>query len=409
MKVLTISDCPSPLVRSGLSRVHRHVIDACLEKGYDVLAGSWFCDPSVHRYKDVSLLSLRKDTNKSLVDLYEVIKEHSPEIIITMGDYWDFLYMKALKMKFPNKFRWVPYLTVDTEPINEKMADLFSYMDEVLVPTKWGVEVVKKHNNNVRYVPYGVDENFFRFSEEKRKKTRKNKELDGFFRIISVANNSERKHLPETLRTIAKFSENKKNVKAYIHTNIGSNFGYDLRLLRGRHKLNQIVEFAHDQTTVLNGCDDDQLNMEYNCSDVFLATSSNEGFCLPALEAMKCGLPVVAGDHTAFKDLIKRGVGYRYRAIPTTHVLESLKYVPDCEDAAKKLNVIYDKWCSKGLRETELKCVKFAEKFTWTKTKENIKKILNSNKKRILIPTETLVGDSTIAEVKHVGTYKSTI
>jgi glycosyltransferase involved in cell wall biosynthesis len=392
MKVLTISDCPSPLVRSGLSRVHRHVIDACLEEGHEVIAGSWFCDPINHSYKDIELLPLRKDTKKSLIDVYEIIRRYKPELIITCGDYWDFLYMKALKMKLPNSFRWVPYLTVDTEPINEKLADLFSYMDDIMIPTEWGINVVNKYNKNTYYVPYGVDSQFFRFEENKIKKYRKNKELKGIFRIIVVANNSERKHLPEALKIIGDFSKDKGNVKAYMHTNIGSHYGYDLRILRSRYGLNQIVDFAPDHTTVLNGCDDDQLNIEYNCSDVFLSTASNEGFCLPAIEAMNCGLPVIAGDHTAFKELVSDKTGCLYRTVPVTGMLESIKHVPDCEDAVRKLDNVYRQWEENKLRDYKKNCIEFAHKFIWEKTKESIKKIITNNHKRILVPTEILIG-----------------
>ena len=107
MKVLTISDCPSPLVRSGLSRVHRKVIDACLDANYKVIAGSWFCDPNKHFYRSVNIIPLRKDTKKSLIDIYEVIRQYEPDVVVTIGDYWDFIYMKALKIKMPNKFRWI--------------------------------------------------------------------------------------------------------------------------------------------------------------------------------------------------------------------------------------------------------------------------------------------------------------
>lgn len=391
MRILTISDCPSPLVRSGLSRVHRHVIDACLECGHQIYSGAWFCDPKLHKYKTAKIYPLRKDIRKSLIDIYEIMAECKPEIVITCGDYWDFLYMKALKIKNTN-FRWIAYLTVDTEPINEKLSDLFSYMDEVLVPSEWGCEVTKKYNKNVHHVPYGVDDAFYRMEKEKIEKHRKNKELNDIFRIIVVATNSERKHLPEALLAISKFANGKKDVKAYIHTNIGSNFGYDLRLLRSRYKLDDIVEFAPDQTTVLNGCDDSVLNIEYNCSNVFLSTSSNEGFCLPAIEAMSCGLPIIAGNHTSFKELIPSEVGMLYKTIPIIGMLESLKFVPDNADAAEKLEKMYGRWKENGLEGYKVKCAEFAKKFKWEKTKEGIKKFLNNKNRRILIPTETLIG-----------------
>lgn len=53
--------------------------------------------------------------------------------------------------------------------------------------------------------------------------------------------------------------------------------------------------------------DDNQLNELYNLVDVYVQPSLDEGFCLPLMEAMKTGLPVVASDIPIFKE-VGRGV-----------------------------------------------------------------------------------------------------
>lgn len=44
----------------------------------------------------------------------------------------------------------------------------------------------------------------------------------------------------------------------------------------------------------------------YNVCDVFLFTSRYEGFGLPVLEAMRCGAPVIGGNHSSIREIIHR-------------------------------------------------------------------------------------------------------
>ena len=48
-----------------------------------------------------------------------------------------------------------------------------------------------------------------------------------------------------------------------------------------------------------------ELNLLYNSADVFLSTSLEEGFGLPTIEAMACGLPVVLSDREFFREVAK--------------------------------------------------------------------------------------------------------
>jgi alpha-1,3-rhamnosyl/mannosyltransferase len=55
---------------------------------------------------------------------------------------------------------------------------------------------------------------------------------------------------------------------------------------------------------LLGSVPDDDLALLYNAVDVFVTTSLLEGFCLPVLEAMACGLPVVCSNLSALPELV---------------------------------------------------------------------------------------------------------
>lgn len=52
---------------------------------------------------------------------------------------------------------------------------------------------------------------------------------------------------------------------------------------------------------------DNTLAMLYSACDAFLMPSKAEGFCLPAVEAMACGCPVIASDITALPEVVGCG------------------------------------------------------------------------------------------------------
>ena len=58
-----------------------------------------------------------------------------------------------------------------------------------------------------------------------------------------------------------------------------------------------------DADRIFDNLDPTQLNVLYNSADVFLSPSLEEGFGLPTVEAMACGLPVVLSDRDFFREV----------------------------------------------------------------------------------------------------------
>lgn len=52
---------------------------------------------------------------------------------------------------------------------------------------------------------------------------------------------------------------------------------------------------------------DEELTVIYNCAYILVVPSLNEGFGLPALEAMSCGCPVVAANNSALSEVVGGG------------------------------------------------------------------------------------------------------
>ena len=75
----------------------------------------------------------------------------------------------------------------------------------------------------------------------------------------------------------------------------------------------------------------EELNVEYNKSDVFVSSSREEPFGVVIIEAMSCGLPIVATNCAGPIDIVNKDIGY-------------LAEIEDIEDLYIKMRKMYDNY-----------------------------------------------------------------
>lgn len=93
-----------------------------------------------------------------------------------------------------------------------------------------------------------------------------------------------------------------KNSKLWL---IGSDidteiYSFELRLLINELRLKDFVE-------IVGTVADSELKAFYEAADVYLCMSEHEGFCVPIIEAMHFGLPVIAFNSSAVGDTVADG------------------------------------------------------------------------------------------------------
>jgi glycosyltransferase involved in cell wall biosynthesis len=108
------------------------------------------------------------------------------------------------------------------------------------------------------------------------------------FVVGSVGNNSIRKRFDLVIRSFALFAQARQNARLIIKTDrLLSLDGVDLPALIEREGISDRVEVIAGQRS------DQELVELYNLMDLYLNLSEWEGFCVPVIEAMACGVPVV--------------------------------------------------------------------------------------------------------------------
>jgi GT2 family glycosyltransferase len=127
------------------------------------------------------------------------------------------------------------------------------------------------------------------------------------------------------------------------------------------------LEFPHEELPVL-----------YRSADCFLAVSRGEGWDMPLMEAMACGLPTIATDWSSHREFVHDGIAYRLAVERLIPAVAKCPYYAgfrwaqaDEEHLRHLLRHVYehrDEASAKGVAAAR----EMAEKWTWRKAAEKI-------------------------------------
>lgn len=120
---------------------------------------------------------------------------------------------------------------------------------------------------------------------------------DSYF--LSVSSSDRRKNLPHLIRSFDKFIQQEKPQDLHLVLTGNSTYGrfaVDELNIRGVTRNRIFVTEKH--------IDDEDLSVIYSHSLCFFFISLYEGFGLPALEAMQCGVPVVTSNTTSLPEVV---------------------------------------------------------------------------------------------------------
>jgi len=182
-------------------------------------------------------------------------------------------------------------------------------VDLPIAMSKFGQDQVKKlYDINADCIPHGVDKNLYcKLGEKEKKENRLKWKLNGKFVVGTVARNQGRKMLDRTLKAFALFKEGKDDVILLMHTDPNDNAQiFQINELVHRYKLQNRVVFTG--ASFFKPFTYSEMKNVYNLMDVFMLSTSGEGFGIPTVEAMSCGVPQVVTDYTTSKELLVDGI-----------------------------------------------------------------------------------------------------
>jgi glycosyltransferase involved in cell wall biosynthesis len=224
-------------------------------------------------------------------------------------DFWRYMpiWNAIRQLRDAKKFKWISIFPFDLWKVQPSWLRYLNALDYPCVYSQYGYESLKPHIQHVRY--YRPEMNGWKmFSPDKDKLAARkevfpnvpdNKIIFGF-----IGKNQIRKS-PEIL--IKAFFEAKKenpDIVLYLHTE-----------MEHLYNLKQIAQDCGakegDLISKQQGVSYDRAKMPtvYNALDCIINCSMQEGLSWTPLEAMACGVPVIASDTTAQTEIVKGAGG----------------------------------------------------------------------------------------------------
>jgi glycosyltransferase involved in cell wall biosynthesis len=175
-------------------------------------------------------------------------------------------------------------------------------MDEVWTPSHWGAEVFRASGvtRPIHVVPLGIDPERFRPQLPTRK-------LHDRFVFLSVFEWGERKAPEKLLRAYARAFSRRDDVLLLLRVN---NFDGNVHVAQQIADLGLPKDAPPVAVLYNQQLDGDSLGSLYASADCFVLPTRGEGWGMPVLEAMACGLPVIATDWSGQTEFFNAEVGF---------------------------------------------------------------------------------------------------
>ena len=138
-------------------------------------------------------------------------------------------------------------------------------------------------------IPHGIDAGLFRpLDAERRAKARASLGVSDTFVVGAVGANTMRKRFDLIAEAFALFAKRHKNSTLLIKTDReASPFGVDIPAFSRKLGVRSSVRL------ITRALSPEGLRDLYGAMDLYVNLSEWEGFCLPVVEAMACGVPIV--------------------------------------------------------------------------------------------------------------------
>jgi len=221
--------------------------------------------------------------NHGEMEFEELIATASAEAAILLGypDQFPFLARKS-SPSVPH-FLWSQF---------SRLPRLASMGEATVVPLTEKTEGFVRQAGCSRIaavIPHGVDCSIFcELPAGRRGELKKEHGLQGSFVVGTVANNSRRKRLDLVIRCFAHLYGQRAEARLLIKTDRSVSLdGVNLPALLDRERLGEEARLLTGQRSEASMAE------LYNLMDVYINLSEWEGFCIPVVEAMTCGVPVV--------------------------------------------------------------------------------------------------------------------
>lgn len=302
-------------------------------------------------------------------NFHEVIEFFRPDIVIMFGDIYMFDYVFDHPDK--NKFHLAVYYPLDGAPMPMAWAESIRRADTLITFSKFAVETTKERTKKAPILIYhGIDYPMWSTPVDEKTILGNRKQLfpdePNPFIFGMVARNQPRKNIPVFLEAFSAHSKTHPHSRVLLHS-VPRDQGWDLNVLVQEFRLLKDKVYIPQNLTPQRGIDNKDLRIIYNCMNVHVNTAWGEGFGIPILESMACGIPNIVPDYTTGPELVgesKSGLLLKPAAVYSVEALSHIRrFIVDPLNLLDTMNFMAEN--ESPLKEYSKRAKTKAAEFNW--------------------------------------------
>lgn len=283
MKILWVSNNPD--APSAYGKQTKLVVERLWSYGYEVDVFPNYLNRL--RKRDGMIVAERPPGYDLLL---RVARDEKYDLVIFFGDLWP-LAEEYLDV-FRELTRYVPLATygpVDSETIPHKAYVINQLATYNIAMSRHAEHLLNQCGLPTYYIPHCIDTNVFNINRPE------NRPCEGRLVGMVQSNIGTRKLIALQLEAFTLAKAEMPDLMLYLHTDIAGTenpYAFDYRDVIGYLGIDDSVLVPND----LNA-DDYEMARLYNSFDLLLHTTAGEGFGVPIIEAMACGItPIVTAN-----------------------------------------------------------------------------------------------------------------
>lgn len=345
-KILTLSDDG---VASGFGRIAMHLNTALTRRGYSIMAASIQYDgllPPQYEGRPLPYWVAALAGKNWLEETARLIGVYNPDIVLVIQDAPYAHHLRHAPVDW-SRHGFIAITPVDGLPILPDWIDTIKKADAALTISEFGVKAFRDAGVNVGLCRPGIDPDvFYRLPDAERLALRQRLNIapDAFV-MGMMAQNQGRKDIPDTLRAFFEFAKDKPTARLLLDMDAVSPAGWNIPAM--------CQQFSWDANKLIFRIDAQRagllhLRERYNLLDVHSVLSHREGFGLPLLESMACGVATMALDWCSGTEIVgkpKKRRGLLIRPLDYTSVStwgNALDKFPDIAHVVSELQRMHD-------------------------------------------------------------------
>lgn len=339
MRVLVFSDDGTI---TGYGRFSMEVNTRLHEQGINIMAASMLhygLMPASYNGKPLPYWVAPLGQEKWMQHFLQVLNSFQPDIVCIIKDL---SYVELLTQAMqPYDFKRVIVTGIDGKPITPRWLAPLESASAVASFSQFGVDALAQHNIPATQIAPGIDQSHFQpMNKEARFQLRQQLGIaDDTFVLLTVAQNQHRKAIPHMLEGFFRFADTHPNSLFILDMLPETLNGWDIPAL--------CDHFGWDTSKLRFHIDVQGLTMaeRYNLANAHTVLSHREGWSLPLVEAMACGVVSLAMDWCSGSEICGDGKGILVKPLDYVTVSNwgnAFDYHPDVVDFAEKLSWLVD-------------------------------------------------------------------